>query len=608
MFLSQIENKSTGRIFLQIVESYRKDGRSHQRKVLALGYLDELEKEYENPVAHFKEVAKQMTKEAKEQNEDRVITLKANAKLQVGEQRRKNIGYAALSVLYHQLEIDAFINNRRRYLDFEGNLNHIFQALVFNRGLDPCSKLGAWKARTMFIEKHDYSLDQMYRSLDVFLSWRADLIEHLNKQMKKKYNRNDLLTYYDVTNYYFESDVEDELRRPGPGKENRKRPIIQMGLFLDGDGLPVTYDLFKGNTNDCITFPDMMDQSVFNLQSGHTIYVADRGMMSADNISRIRMQHDGYVISHTVRGADKKFKEWVIRDEDTDPVNERFTHKYDQNGNLVYKIKSRISPRTIKIPTVEDKFVKHVINERQVVIYSTKYDIKDKYQRYKLIDKLETEIMSLSKDAKNSNYGAYRYLKKAPLDMRTGEFKEKGVTYACCLDESKIDEDEKYDGYYVLCTNVIGLEEWEKPFKESHRYTKDGFFQLNRTVTAEDIQDIYRGLWKIEETFKVTKSTLKARPVFVWTEKHIRAHFLVCFVTLLLFRLLQKRLDWKHSADAIQDALFSASGTLVDNVYVYDFYNEVLADIGKNLGIDFSRSNLTVGEVRSLMAYAKQSS
>jgi len=112
MFLSQIENKSTGRIFLQIVESYRKDGRSHQRKVLALGYLDELEKEYENPVAHFKEVAKQMTKEAKEQNEDRVITLKANAKLQVGEQRRKNIGYAALSVLYHQLEIDAFINNR----------------------------------------------------------------------------------------------------------------------------------------------------------------------------------------------------------------------------------------------------------------------------------------------------------------------------------------------------------------------------------------------------------------------------------------------------------------------------------------------------------------
>jgi transposase len=249
-----------------------------------------------------------------------------------------------------------------------------------------------------------------------------------------------------------------------------------------------------------------------------------------------------------------------------------------------------------------------VINERQVVVYSTKYDLKSKYERQVLIEKAEEQIMSFSKEAKNSNYGANKYVKKALLDKQTGEVKTKGQVYVSSLDEEKIDNDEKYDGYYVLCTNVIGLEEWEKPFGKSHRYTKDGFFQLNKPVTAEDILEIYHGLWRIEETFKVTKSALRTRPVYVWTEEHIRSHFLICFVTLLLFRLLQKRLDWKYSAETIQETLSKASGTLVDNVYIFDHFDEPLKDIGKNLGIDFSRQNLTVGEVRSLLAYVKQSS
>ena len=608
MFLSQIENKKTGRIFLQIVESYRKDGRSHQRKVKALGYLDELQKEYEDPIAHFKEVARQMTEEAKADKANRVLTLSAEQRLVIGEERRKNIGYFALSTLFHQLEIDAFVNNRRRYLTFEGNLNHIFQGLVFNRAIDPSSKLGAWKARGKFLDKHDYSLEQVYRSLGIFLSWRDDLIRHLDSQIKKRYGREDLLTYYDVTNYYFESDREDELRIRGRSKERRKRPIIQMGLFIDGSGLPVTYDLFRGNANDSITLPQMMDQSVFQLNAGHTIYVADRGVMSGNNISRIRMQHDGYVISHTARGADKRFKEWIIRDVDTDPVNERFVHTYDKDGNLIYKVKSRITPRLIKITDMHGRITEQVINERQVVVYSTKYDLKSKYERQVLIEKAEEQIMSLSKEAKNPNYGANKYVKKALLDKKTGEVKTKGQVYVSSLDEEKIDNDEKYDGYYVLCTNVIGLEEWEKPFGKSHRYTKDGFFQLNKPVTAEDILEIYHGLWRIEETFKVTKSALRTRPVYVWTEEHIRSHFLICFVTLLLFRLLQKRLDWKYSAETIQETLSKASGTLVDNVYIFDHFDEPLKDIGKNLGIDFSRQNLTVGEVRSLLAYVKQSS
>ena len=175
------------------------------------------------------------------------------------------------------------------------------------------------------------------------------------------------------------------------------------------------------------------------------------------------------------------------------------------------------------------------------------------------------------------------------------------------LDEERIAEEEMLDGYYVICTNVIGLAAQQKPFKNRCRYTPDGFFQLNREVTDDHIIGMYKGLWRIEETFKVTKSELKSRPVFLSTETHIRAHFLICFVTLLLMRLLEFRLDWRNSASAIQQALSCACGTrFEDNMYIFDYYDEVLEDVGKNLGLDFSRKYMTAQQIRSFLGATKK--
>ncbi len=605
MFLGKLYEKKTNRTKLKIVEGYRIDGKVKQRMIKDLGYLDELEQLYDDPIAHFKAVAKQMTEEKNRLKETVSVNipvhhvLDSQESLDPGQQNRKNIGYAAFSVLYHQLEIDYFLNNRRRYKKFQANLNSIFKLLVYNRTLFPDSKKGAWDQRGIFFEDTSYSLEDVYRSLDYFLQWRPALLEHLHQRMQKLYDRKTLLMYYDVTNYYFEIHEDDQLRRRGVSKEHKPKPIVQMGLFLDEQGLPVTYDLFRGNMNDCTTFPSMLDDTVIGLGMHHLIVVADKGMMSGDNIAKIRLQHNGYVFSYSVRSADKQFKAYVLEDQG-------YADTFDSKGELVSRMKSRIAPRSIWVTDERGKTVSTIINERQIVIYSAKYAKKARKDRQKVIAKASRRIWSFSKDANTSRYGSAKYLQKVPVDTKTGEFKP-DIDYVTVLDDQQIAEDERLDGYYVICTNVIGRTEGERPFKHPFRYTRDGFFQLNRSVSDHEILSMYQGLWRIEQTFKVPKSELKARPVFVSTEQHIRAHFLICFVSLLLIRLLEYRMNWRHSSGAIQESLSKACGSkLEENLYVFDYFDQVLADIGSDLNLDFSRKYLSSQDIRSFIGAAKK--
>ena len=605
MFLGTLYEKKTGRTRLKIVEAYRQDGRPKQRMIQDLGYLDELQKIYPDPIAHFKQVAQQMTAEKKAQKESRQVQLDPYAALrpfdpaQPATISRKNIGYAALSFLYHELGIDTVLNNRQRGTKFSANLNSIFKMLVFSRALFPDSTRGAWENRGIFFEEADYSHDEVYRALDYFLAWRPALVRQLHERLKTRYGRQTLLFYYDVTNYYFEIDEPDSLRAKGVSKEHRPNPIVQMGLLLDAQGLPVSYELYRGNTNDGTTLPSMLDDAVLDLGMHHLIMVADKGMMSGDNIAKLRLGHHGYVMSYSVRGADKAFQEYVLDEEG-------YTAVYDTDGTLLAKHKSRYAPREIWVTDRQGKRTKSLVNERQIVVYSAQYAQRARMERALAVEKASGQIYALSKDAKPSAYGAAKYLKKVPFDRSTGECMPE-TEYLVMLDEARIEKEEQFDGYYVICTNVIGREEGERAFAAPYRYTPDGFFQLNRTVTDDDIIEIYKGLWRIEETFKVMKSELKARPVFLSTESHIRAHFFICFVSLLLMRLLEYRLDWQYSAAAMHQALASACGTSVGkNLYVFDYYDAVLEAIGKNLGIDFSKQSRTLQEIRHLLAQTKR--
>ena len=386
--------------------------------------------------------------------------------------------------------------------------------------------------------------------------------------MKKKFGRTTELVYYDVTNYYFEIDKPDKMRKKGVSKEHRPDPIVQMGLLMDTKGIPIMYDLFPGNTNDCETLMPILDKVKKDYEVGRTIIVADKGVNTADNIAFSLAKDDGYVYSQTVRGGNKELKSYVLDESG-----------YRQVGDD-YKIKSRLYPREIAVSNAKGGRTKIRIDEKQVVFYSAAYDRKAKADREPALLKARDLVNNPAKYNKATSYGAAKYVKNLVFDPKTGEVmasKQKPV-----FDEAKLREEEKFDGYYAIVTS-----EWKKKDKE--------------------IIEIYRGLWRIEEAFKVTKSDLEARPVFLSRNDHIQAHFLICFVALVIARLLALRLGNKYTISKIVESLNKASGShLEENWYIFDHADEITKAITEILGVDLSRKYLRLGDIKKILGATKK--
>lgn len=370
MFFKPVKNYATGRIAYTIAESYRDENQKpKQWQVLNLGFLDELDKVHEDPEAWARELARKMTEEKNAENAPIRIEISRTEELakfdpaKDYESNRKNIGYAALSKIYHQLEIHEFMDNRRRYTKAKYNQNSIFKLLVFNRALFPDSKLGAWERRGFFFEDCNFSIENVYRSLDFFLKHRNALLKQLHTMICCEYGRDIFLLYYDVTNYYFDTDYNDPddptkdeddparygLRKRGVSKENKPKPIVQTGLFMDENGIPVTYDLYRSNMNDCVIFTECLDstEDALELDSEHIIHITDKAMMTGDNKAAIRLRHDGYY-SESVLRVDEPFRDYVLD-------QEGYISEYDKDGNLTFKYKSRLHPQEINGTNCEGK-------------------------------------------------------------------------------------------------------------------------------------------------------------------------------------------------------------------------------------------------------------
>jgi thiol-disulfide isomerase/thioredoxin len=561
---------SNGRRYLSIVQGYRDQVTKKVRHntVKSLGYLDDLEKHYPDPIAHFKAVVEEMNKKQALENSPVTISVDPKEILEDCPANRKNIGYAALSTIYHELGLDVFFYNNSRSFKSEFNTNNIMKLLIFSRILAPASKKKTYEEKDRYFENTDFSLDDVYRCLSQIVTFIDKLQLHLHRQMKDKFGRNTELVYYDVTNYYFEIDKQDEMRRKGVSKEHRPDPIVQMGLLMDTRGIPIFYDLFPGNTNDCETLMPVFDKVKKEYEIGRTIIVADKGVNTADNIAFSLCRGDGYVYSQTVRGGNKELKNYVL-----DPSG------YREVGDNC-KIKSRLYPREIAISNAEGGRTKIRIDEKQVVFYSADYDLRAKADREPALLKARDLVNNPSKYNKAISYGAAKYVKNLVFDPKTGEIvttKQKPV-----FDEEKLREEEKFDGYYAIVTS-----EGKK--------------------TDEEIIEIYRGLWRIEEAFKVTKSDLETRTVYLSRNDHIQAHFLICFVALVIARLLQLRLGNKYTIPKIVESLNKASGSLLEeNWYVFNHTDEITEAITETLGIDLSRKYLRLGDIKKLLGATKK--
>lgn len=562
-----------GRIRLSIVDTYydKVNKTSRQKTIESIGFLDELEKQYDDPIAHFQKRVAQLKIEKSEKNTSLVLHFSPKEKLEKNAGLRKNTGYAAASSVYHTLGIHTFLTNRQRHAKMGYNANHIMELLVYNRLLYPSSKKRAFENREMFFEKSDYSLDDVYRFLTFLGRYEADLQVWLNQKVKENYGRDTSLIYYDVTNYYFETDNITDFKRKGVSKEHRPNPIVQMGLFMDNNGLPITYELFPGNTNDCLTYRPNFSRIKKEYELGRVIAVADKGMTTGDNIwfTTHTPDKDGYVFSMSVRGADKELKDYVMKEEG-----------YEWLGTE-YKRKSRLYPRTIQITTSTGKKLKKTLHEKQVIFYSEKYDKRAKAERATTLAKAQDMAKNPGKYTLATSYGASKYVKKVEFDKETGEILKTSSILE--IDEEKLRGEEALDGYYVLITSE---------YKESD----------------DRIIDIYRGLWQIEESFKITKSELEARPVFVSREDHIHAHFLTCFVALLIARILQMQTNHEFSIGNLLESMSKAECTYLQrNYYLCDYYDDVLEKLEQVYGIPYSNKILSLGEIKKILAYTKKS-
>jgi hypothetical protein len=382
MYLKKTYMKQSGRTYLAIAQKYRHPLKkvSTDRNVKSLGYLDELEKKYDDPVSHFRQVARKMTEEDNAKKKV-VLNINMDEVLAKDSSSRKNLGYAAILKIYHELCLNDFFNNRARNESFSYNTNSIMILLVVSRLLSPGSKKKAFEEKIRYFERFAFTLADIYRALSHFAKLGKDLQGYLNKKIKEKYGRNTKTIYYDVTNFYFEIDKADELRKYGRSKEGRHNPIVQMGLAMDSDGIPIHYRLFSGNKMDKETFRSVIGEVRRKYSTGRIVVVADMGIITGDNIYYLtgKNNDNGYVFSFSVKGGSDAFKDYVLDIKgyvgpDGKPAREDAT----------FKIKSRRIARDINVSLKSGGTAKKVVYEKQVVFWAKKYADKARAERSEL--------------------------------------------------------------------------------------------------------------------------------------------------------------------------------------------------------------------------------
>ena len=506
MYLKQIPQKN-GRVKLAVYESYREGRRTRSRTVRPLGYLDELELEHDDPVAWGRAVAAEMT-EAKRAAEQAVaIEIHPMQKIDKHADNVKNVGCAAALSQYAALGVGNALRSASRSSRAEYSLDAVCRLLVCERVVEPGSKLSAWHNRGRYFFRCGFSDDDVYRALDGIADARDTVVSAMNRSIARAGIRDLTAVYYDVTNYYFEVDGEDGLRMKGVSKEHRPDPIVQMGLLQDARGIPIAYRVFPGNAADCTTMIPVLSDMKRDHGLERVVAVADKGLNCSANIAAAAAAGDGFVFSQSVRGtkSDKALKEWVVDDAG-------YAHGSDEGGR--FKSKSKQGFKTVHLKaadTASGRPEDVEVEVKYVAFWSEKYERRARHEREKAIEKARALVANPGAYTKATSHGAAQYVRNLHFDKETGEVADGS---ALELDLDAIAEAERYDGYYLIVTSETG---WD-----------DG-----RVI------DTYRELWRIEESFKVTKSEIVARPVYVWTPAHIEAHFLTCYIALVILRLLQ---------------------------------------------------------------------
>ena len=587
--------------YLTIVEKYwdKKSKSPKEKTAKVIGYVDPDSIDYDDIISRYKLEAAQMTMEHKE-NSFKNITINLNEVLPSNYDDSKNIGYVVFKYIYKELELDKFWKNVSSKYEIEYDLDKIFQLMVFSRILFPASKKKTFENRYNFFESFDgFELEDVYRSLDIFGEHEEELQKWIYDHSVTKYHRDLSATFFDCTNYYYDiskpdmDDLDDDgnlilkrYRKYGPEKNHRKDPIVELGLLMDNTGIPLAYDLFPGNESEKVHMLPIINRARNQYGFGRTIVVADRGLNTSDNIFMLNGKNntehnprDGYIYGQSVRGADKEFKEWVLKQDEYKNTKIEENDTDDETSmNGIFRHKSRIYPKKIYITREKNdaSTVKQsiTVDQKQMVYYSEKYKKKQKLERDRAVERAVDLIAHPKKYDKVSAKGASGYVMNLAY-TQDGEIINKNLA----LDTDKIAEEEKYDGYYSIVTSELKMDDIE-------------------------IREKYRGLIRIEDTFKITKSEFDTRPIYVRTNEHIDGHFTTCFTALVLIRLLQVKLENKYTVGKLLTSLKKYNCVHLDkNNYQFVYNDEIIISISKSFNINLSAKYKTSNEIRRLLKY-----
>ena len=605
------KEKRKNRVYISIVQGYRDENNKVKHKTIkTYGYLDDLEKSFPDPLTMIKNELVELQKDDINELIIKDVDKEPTSDDFNNSDDEKNIGYYLIKKIYSELGITDFLKNKQKKLNIDYDLNEVLLLLVLCRILYPGSKKDNYENRNKFFEKFDFSLKDIYRSLDFFDEYKEDIQKVIWENTKEKYQRDLSTGFFDCTNYYFEIDCNDEdlideegnilekgYRKRGPEKNHRPDPIVEMGLLLDNKILPASYKIFPGNDSEKTQLRPIINKTKTTHNIDKIIVVADRGLNTSDNMWFLAgkndekcKNNDGYVYGQSVRGASKDFKEWVLKQDDyindieytKDGKEETFRHRvYDEDGNfknyqkqtLMFKHKSRVVAKEIQITRNGKRNCKVITYQKQMVYYSQKYADRQRYEREKMVEKAKDLIANPRKYTKATSYGAAYYVNNISFNKDTGEV-AKGLSLS--LDEEAIKEQEKFDGYYSIVTSEL-------------------------EYSDKKMREVYRELINIENSFKITKTNLETRPVYVWTKQHIEGHFLTCFISLVILRLIENRLNYKYTIENIINTLRETFAIKIEHdVYQQKAPNEITKALCETFDIDLYRKRRTLKNIKKI--------
>lgn len=512
-------SRSKNAASLYVIESTYINGVHSSKIVEKLGTYDELKKKLggQDPYEWAKEYIAELNKLDKEKNRKVLVPYSPNKLIPKGVQRSFNGGYLFLQNIYHQLKLDKICNNISDRHKFSFDLNQILSRLLYGRILFPASKLSTFRLSGCFLEQPTFDLQHVYRALEV-IAQESDFIQaEVYKNSRSVQQRNAGILFYDCTNYFFEIEQADGDKQYGYSKEHRPNPIVQMGLFIDNDGLPLSFGIFPGNTNEQVTLKPLEEKILRDFELSKIVVCTDAGLASTDNRKFNDKQGRAFITTQSVKKLKKHLKEWALAPDGWRIVGKKKLYDLSSLDGTEDKENVYYKERWINEDGLE---------QRMIVTFSPKYRDYQLRIREAQIDRAKKLISTNPTKLKKANQNDYKRFVKKMSVTKDGEVAGKEIY---TIDNALIAGEEVYDGFYGVCTN------------------------LDDDVSA--IIAVNRRRWQIEECFRIMKSEFKARPVYLSRDDRIKAHFTTCFLALLIYRILEKKLEDKYTCSEIIDGL-----------------------------------------------------